>query len=568
VLWWLAQNAVLAGLLATAVALACRIGRFRPAVRHALWLVVLLKLVTPPVFAWPGVTVVLGAESEALVESEAPSEPVATYQILAPVQADSIVSFVAAEEPAESAPMTLEVPTAPVTRNEPRWHWPDWLAPAAVRLILLGAAGVALLQTVRITRFRRLLARGRPAPAPLTREVAEMAAHLGVRTPDVRLLPELSSPLVCGLGRPLLLWPEGLGDSLSPDCQRAVIVHELAHLRRRDHWVAWLQAVAGCWWWWNPLYWIVSRQLGRNAELACDAWVVAALPEARRDYAEALLAVAGRRSRAAALAPAVGMGGSRRDFERRLIMVMRDSVPCKTPVLGLVAIGVLALGVLPGLSLSQQAEKPKKIVEKQQPAQPATTPVPVQLNEANYVVDFLDSGTVLYQVQTAPASGDDRDRKIKELEDKLQALLKEVKSLRDTKITPQAAPKPKSADQPANAQPWAAEVRNFTWAQSQPLIATYTIEGQQHAVTLSRATYKMPKEMAESLAALLKHAKGSVVETKIEDDSIVVTTTPNMQQTIGQLVGQMTGKPHAEWGKYKLTPTTTTPPSHVEPKKP
>jgi hypothetical protein len=389
-----------------------------------------------------------------------------------------------------------------------------------------------------------------------------------VRTPDVRQLPELDSPLVCGLGRPLLLWPEGL--KLPAECQRAVICHELAHLRRRDHWVAWLRAVAGCWWWWNPLYWYVSRQLGRNAELACDAWVIAALPDARRDYAEALLAVAGRRSRTAALAPALGMSGSRRDFERRLVMVMRDSVPCKTPVLGLVAIGVLALGVLPGLTLSQQAEKPK-IVEKQQPAQgeavkPGEVLVPYVIERG---VTLEPQEFVFTLAQTAPAQGDDRDRKIKELEDKLQALLKEVKSLREPKVTTQTAPKPKTDDKPANVLPRAVELRNLTWAQSQPVLSTYyTIEGQQHAVTLSRATYKMPKEMAESLAAFLKHARGSVVETKIEDDTIVVTTTPNMQQTIGQLVGLVTGQPQGPRTQYKLAPTTTTAPANVEQKKP
>ncbi|HMF12643.1 MAG TPA: M56 family metallopeptidase, partial [Gemmataceae bacterium] len=545
-------------------------GRFRPAVRHALWLVVLLKLATPPVFTWPGVSLILEDPAEAPAQAPSPSEPEPTYQILVPVQHDSIVSLAAPEAPAAFASGAVEPPGEAASRASPpsegRWRLPAWLGPAALRVVLIGAALLALVHGIRIVRFRRLLAAGRPAPAPLTNEVAELAAHLGVRTPDVRQLPELDSPLVCGLGRPLLLWPEGL--RLPAECQRAVICHELAHLRRRDHWVAWLRAVAGCWWWWNPLYWYVSRQLGRNAELACDAWVIAALPDARRDYAEALLAVAGRRSRTAALAPALGMSGSRRDFERRLVMVMRDSVPCKTPVLGLVAIGVLALGVLPGLSLSQQAEKPKKIVEKQQPAQTETTPVPVQVNEVNYVVDFVDSGTVVYQPLAAQPSGDDRDRKIKELEDKLQALLKEVKSLRETKITPQTAPKPKTDDKPANVQPRAVEARTFTWAQSQPLVATFTLEGQQHAVTLSRATYKMPKDMAESLAAFLKHAKGSVVETKIEDDTIVVTTTPNMQQTIGQLVGLMTGKPHGATNLYKLAPTTTTAPANAEQKKP
>src|SRR5262245_52659837 len=52
-LWWLAQNAVMAAILAGIVTLVCRAFRLRPAVRHALWLVVLLKLVTPPVVHWP-----------------------------------------------------------------------------------------------------------------------------------------------------------------------------------------------------------------------------------------------------------------------------------------------------------------------------------------------------------------------------------------------------------------------------------------------------------------------------------------------------------------------------------
>src|SRR5258708_4091158 len=48
-LWWLAQNTLIAAILALAVSLACRCFRFSPAVRHALWLVVLIKLITPSV---------------------------------------------------------------------------------------------------------------------------------------------------------------------------------------------------------------------------------------------------------------------------------------------------------------------------------------------------------------------------------------------------------------------------------------------------------------------------------------------------------------------------------------
>ena len=52
-LWWVVQNLVITGVLAAAVVLACRTFRPCPALRHALWLLVLIKLVTPPLVTWP-----------------------------------------------------------------------------------------------------------------------------------------------------------------------------------------------------------------------------------------------------------------------------------------------------------------------------------------------------------------------------------------------------------------------------------------------------------------------------------------------------------------------------------
>jgi beta-lactamase regulating signal transducer with metallopeptidase domain len=553
--WWLAQNAVLSGLLAAAVALACRVGRFRPAVRHALWLIVLLKLVTPPIVGYPGIELAFAAP---LPEAESPSympEP-ATFQILAPVPQDAIVALAPAEPmpaneqpdaPTEPLPVSADAPS----KEEPRLH--DWIAPFAARVFLLGAAGMLLMHLFGVIRLRRLCLSGTSAPAELVTEVRELAAMLGVRPPVVRSLPNIGSPFVWGLWAPVLLWPAELSRSLSSARQRAVLIHELAHLRRRDHWVAWLRALAGCVWWWNPVYWIVSRQLGRNAELACDAWVIAALPDARRDYAEALLAVAGCLSRTATLAPAVGMSGSRRDFERRLIMVMRESVPCRMPVLGLVAVGVLALAVLPGLTLSQQGQKPAKITKSEEPTQSAPTEgQPRYINEGNF--------TLFTSSQAAPAQGDETDRKIKELEDKLQTILKEVKSLRESKGTGQATTKPKITEKPATATRPNVENRYWQAVEVQPsqFDVTYTnlvAPSNENAITLTRASYKLPKEKADALAAFLKHIRASVLETKVEDESLTVTTTPDVQQTIAHLVGLLTGRQHAAKAGWNLSTT-------------
>jgi beta-lactamase regulating signal transducer with metallopeptidase domain len=595
-LFWLAQSTIVAGLLAIVVAIACRFGRFRPAVRHALWLVVLLKLVTPPLLTWPGITLVMGSEASeegALAEDadQLAQEPLAqapepqSYQILAPSPHDVIMSFAAPVEHFEPATETAVVPMdtisheeekpasadpvttgdqAPMPSHSAMSQWPDWLIPAALQAIVLGALAMTVLQLVRLARFQLLLAHGRTAPANLTNEVKRLAAQLGVRPPSIRVLPDIASPLVCGLGRPLLLWPAVLLDSLAPECQRAVIVHELAHLRRRDHWVAWLRTVAGCVWWWNPLYWYVCKQLGRAAELACDAWVVAALPEARRAYAEALLAVAQMVSKRATPAPAVGMSVGRQDFERRLTMIMCERVPYKAPVLGLVVIGVLTLAVLPGLSVGQKSAEPAK--KKQEPAKPTTTQdvvVPIVVGDAVYSVDFVNSEDLV--LQAAPA--DERDRRLKNLEDKLQALIKEVKSLRETKPGTATTTKIKPTDKPAAKANWTTvdTVSNAYAVQAQPWVtSTYTIlaadDKNQGVITLSRATYKLPKDKADALAAFLPHIKTTVLESKVEGEGIVVTTTPEVQHTIGHLVSLMLGKPqganvHKQWS----VPTTAAP---------
>ncbi|MFI5378978.1 MAG: LCCL domain-containing protein [Tepidisphaerales bacterium] len=125
----------------------------------------------------------------------------------------------------------------------------------------------------------------------------------------------------------------------------------LAHLKRRDHWVGWLELLAGCVWWWNPLYWYVRHQLRENAELACDAWVVGTLPRGRRAYAEALLAVCESMSRPAAPMPALGVGtGGRRFLRRRLTMIIQEHVPFRLPRTGLLVAALLTILNVPAWS--------------------------------------------------------------------------------------------------------------------------------------------------------------------------------------------------------------------------
>jgi hypothetical protein len=154
------------------------------------------------------------------------------------------------------------------------------------------------------------------------------------------------------LGRPKLLLPAHLLKSIDVEHWRGILAHELAHLRRGDPWVGRIELVAGLIWWWNPLYWFTCRRLDAEAELACDSWVVWALPQERLIYAEALVHVCSEFSRSGSPSPALAVAGSGRFFERRLSMILYERASCRVSPLVLLTVGMLSMIALPSWSFA------------------------------------------------------------------------------------------------------------------------------------------------------------------------------------------------------------------------
>jgi beta-lactamase regulating signal transducer with metallopeptidase domain len=98
------------------------------------------------------------------------------------------------------------------------------------------------------------------------------------------------SPTLWALGRrSRLLVPEVLWARLDKDQWAALLAHELAHLRRRDHWIRPLELLAISFYWWLPVAWWVRRSMREAEEQCCDAWVVWLLPDSKRAYARTLV---------------------------------------------------------------------------------------------------------------------------------------------------------------------------------------------------------------------------------------------------------------------------------------
>src|SRR5262249_59208102 len=161
-------------------------------------------------------------------------------------------------------------------------------------------------------------------------------------------------------GRPLLLVPADLLAQLTREQQETLLAHELAHLRRRDHWVRALEFVTMGLYWWHPVVWYARRTLREAEEQCCDAWVVSLLPGAGKTYATALLETLDFLSDARPATPLLASGvGEVSDLKRRLTMIMCGNTPRALTwrgTLAVLALGLLALPLLPTLARAQTKE--------------------------------------------------------------------------------------------------------------------------------------------------------------------------------------------------------------------
>jgi beta-lactamase regulating signal transducer with metallopeptidase domain len=310
VIAWLAYNALAALPFALVALVAERVLRRRPAAVHFLWLLFLARLVVPPL----GLGEQPSATSTPALITSGPS------------WGAELVGW---------ATRTLGS------------NWSFGVARWATIALWTGLAACLAYELVQLLRARAGVRQAASASDELVRRTRAVAERVGVRPPPVRVLAGLRSPFVWSPARPLLVLPERAPDA-------TVLAHELAHLRRRDHWTAWLELVALGLCWWNPLVWYARRRLQLFAELACDACVVAHFPARRTSYARALVDGLGPAPHAPAETRRVprtmrAIGWSAVELELRLLRILGGEDSARVPRwLGLVGCSCLVLS-LPGL---------------------------------------------------------------------------------------------------------------------------------------------------------------------------------------------------------------------------
>jgi bla regulator protein blaR1 len=358
------SNALMATVLAVPAVIVTKLAR-RPALSHALWLLVLLKLITPPLVVvpvdWP-------TAASAVTRSTMPADPKLPEGLASVPAAGTGQPHFSGEVSPTSTPQVAlrpveHMPAAPGDSGpQPAEQAIAVPAPAVVEsteipwLALLGSVWLAgsaawfMMALRRIGHFQRLLSSARPGDSELQQDACRIAQRLGLRhCPGVWLVPGTLSPLLWAInGYPRLVLPGALLDRLDASQRGTLLAHELAHYRRRDHWVRYVEFAALGLYWWFPILWWARRELREAEEECCDAWVVWALPGAVKAYATTLVETLDFLSRSGPGLPVAASGlGHLHLVRRRLTMIMRGTRPRQLTGLGFLAVLGLAALLLP-----------------------------------------------------------------------------------------------------------------------------------------------------------------------------------------------------------------------------
>lgn len=379
------QASLLAVLLLAVVAL----GRRWPSpLRYWLLVLALVKFALPPTLSLPtGLFSRVGPAVESVSSTSVRAAAVPAGAEIA----DPPVPFADVNAtPVLNEPFAEQTHAEPAPRSDvPTLDFKAWLMLSHCVGTLIVALWIAWGLLVMHRTLRRAAA---VLDGELWRRFVELSQRLGLRHPPRLLLSrEPCGPAAFGVLRPMVILPEAV-TSLDAASLDAILAHELAHHRRRDPFVNWIQLTLSAICWFNPLLWILNRQIRKVREDCCDDLLLARNITTGQDYCDTLLSAASRLTQPAAVGVVLGFGDSLHPLGRRLRRIM-DQTLRRAPRLslsGILVVGFLAVVVLPGLRQSDgdDSTPPVKLPE------PAAVEVADEKGEPTVVTEWPEGATV------------------------------------------------------------------------------------------------------------------------------------------------------------------------------
>ena len=264
--------------------------RIRAVFRYCIWLLVFVKLVIPPTFSlptgigywqddyWPTNSIAVETTGVSATEH---AEALKTEYSVVPSELSSV-------RPAESVETPVMDASVGVLAS-PSINW------QAIVLLgwFFGVLALAVLLMRRAWFVRGLIAQSEPAEIELSGLLSDCCRRLGIRKRiELRISQNSLSPAACGLLKPKIILPSSLLAHFSTDKLRTVLLHELAHIKRGDLWINFIQTILQIFYFYNPLLWLANVKVRRVREQAVDEMVLVLLGDKAKTYSSTLVDIA------------------------------------------------------------------------------------------------------------------------------------------------------------------------------------------------------------------------------------------------------------------------------------
>jgi bla regulator protein BlaR1 len=211
-------------------------------------------------------------------------------------------------------------------------------------LIMFGAISLKNLRLwLQVRKLRQV------TDQPLLELLEDCKQAMGIRTIiGLVLTGQVQSPALFGFLRPRILLPEQLAEKTSREELRCIFLHELAHLKRSDIWIAWLTALMQSLHWFNPLIWWAFEQMRADREAAADALALGRMRNGDSDrYADTIVNLLENIAQSSRLPVVAGIVENKTQIKRRLTMITRFKPPKRLEaIFAAILMAILAMATL------------------------------------------------------------------------------------------------------------------------------------------------------------------------------------------------------------------------------
>jgi beta-lactamase regulating signal transducer with metallopeptidase domain len=364
----------------------------RPHLVHAVWLIVFLKCITPPILSSPtspfswlqvalvdsegnrGVNIMYDWHSDSKNRAAVPSTLRPNTAADSLVETDNL-SAMRGVFNLSSALHSFRRQASSLSSMQILLL--SWLIVAGVIFAIFTCQFLKFLRWVDKTKLRG--EKRSEYSMRLNGLVARIEVKLGMRhRTRVEVVDALIGPAIVGIFKPTILLPKVIVDRVPDKHLEMLIAHELVHFRRGDLWWSALQTLAVCGYWFHPLVWLARSVMNREEEKCCDEETIGSLRCEPGEYARCLISVLECKHllRAAPLLPGVRpVDVTTKRLER--IMRLRQGCHSQCPRWVRITLVIGAITLLPGAALTFAQQEGSKAPAAKTDGPALATPLPL-----------------------------------------------------------------------------------------------------------------------------------------------------------------------------------------------